>query len=339
MAILVRPNRWRSLALPAGILLAIFGASGCLVIEQFGWTSRGLAFNHAVHVLGEEMECIDCHFDYEDEDRAGMPPLEDCLLCHEEETEDMPRVPVADLFDGEEYRALRAAALSEEIVFSHQAHVTDEEGCLDCHAEVVESEEVREWMTVDMDDCSSCHEERGTANACATCHAEIRQDQLPYTHDGLWDKSHGLTVRHGAEGTKDRCSLCHEEAACITCHAETPPDNHGHHWRRRSHGLTAAMDRQNCAACHQQDYCDSCHRETTPMTHRGMWGGTRNTHCYGCHLGDGGEPTCFLCHDGTPSHGLATPLPPGHDPGADCRSCHTILEHVDNGQSCTLCHM
>jgi hypothetical protein len=340
MAILDRSNRYRPTALRVLFLAALLSGSGCLVLEQIGWNSRGLAFDHAVHVLQEEMECIDCHMEYEDGDEPGMPPLEDCLLCHEEPGDDMPLIPVADFYtdeEGLEYRVVGAHALSEEIVFSHLGHVTDEEGCLDCHASVVESDEVRPWMKVDMDGCTSCHAEREVASSCASCHEEIRLEVAPWTHDGVWDKRHGLSVRDGSELTADRCILCHDESTCATCHQETPPDNHGNHWRRRGHGLTASLDRQNCAACHQPDYCDRCHRETTPMSHHGLWGGTRNTHCFGCHLG-GSEPSCNLCHDGAPSHAMAPLLPPGHDPMADCRSCHLILQHVDKGDSCTICH-
>jgi hypothetical protein len=52
--------------------------------------------------------------------------------------------------------------------------------------------------------------------------------------------------------------------------------------------------------------------------------------------------SCGVCHKGTPSHALATPLPPDHVPGMNCRMCHgngQPLPHVDNGDSCTLCHM
>jgi hypothetical protein len=341
MAILARSDRFRPVLRRALLAAALLTASGCLVLEQLGLYGGDSGFPHVTHVRGEEMECIDCHMDYEDGEEPGMPTLDDCLLCHEDESDDMPPVAVEEFFADEEGVQLanaRVTTLSDEIIFSHQDHVSDEEGCLDCHGELAESEGIRSWMAVDMDGCTGCHEEQQVPNECSTCHTVIRQDLSPPSHDGLWDANHGLSVRNRSMHTADRCSMCHEEDSCTTCHEETPPANHGHHWRRRGHGLTAAMDRQNCAACHTQDYCDRCHQEVVPLTHRGSWGGSRNTHCLDCHLGGGSEPSCSLCHDGTPSHDMAPPLPPGHDPGSDCRSCHFLIDHVDNGDRCTICH-
>ena len=337
MAILVRFVRSRRRAARALLVLAVVSASGCLVLDHIGWSWGGLAFSHATHVLGEELECIDCHMDYEESDQPGMPVEDDCLLCHDPEDPELPPVPMDRFYAEGEILAARVGALPDEVVFSHQAHVTDEEGCLDCHAAVAGGERIQSWMAMDMDGCVDCHDEAGLADDCASCHAEIRLDASPWTHDGIWGKHHGLSVRDRSDLTVDRCDLCHEESTCDSCHQENPPESHNSFWRRRAHGLTASMDRQSCAACHRQDYCDRCHREALPMTHRGPWGGSRNTHCYGCHLTEA-DQSCFLCHDGTPSHAMAPPQPPGHDPASDCRSCHVILTHVDKGDDCNLCH-
>ena len=133
--------------------------------------------------------------------------------------------------------------------------------------------------------------------------------------------------------------MCHEESSCDSCHRDEMPANHNNYWRRRAHGLTARMDRENCAACHEPNYCDRCHETVTPQNHNGLWGSTKNTHCFSCHLTGGGQQSCSLCHvGGAPSHSLAPPQPPGHDPSSDCRSCHQILTHVDDGSDCNLCH-
>ena len=337
MAILVRSKQSRRVTLRVLSALVLLAASGCLVLEQFGWSGPGLAFPHARHVGQEEMECIDCHADYEDGDLAGMPPLDDCLMCHGEGESDMPAVPVADLFEDGAFKSARINALPEEVKFSHLTHVTDEEGCLDCHGELVAGDAVRDWMAVSMDRCLQCHGERGVGQDCATCHSEVGLDSAPWTHDGNWEKHHGLSVRNRSDLTADRCSMCHEDSTCIACHQDEAPDNHTRYWRRRGHGLTAEMDRENCAACHGQDYCDRCHQEAVPLTHHGTWGGSRSSHCYGCHFEES-DQSCFFCHDGTPSHAMAPPKPPGHNPASDCRSCHVILIHVDKGDNCNICH-
>jgi hypothetical protein len=60
----------------------------------------------------------------------------------------------------------------------------------------------------------------------------------------------------------------------------------------------------------------------------------------GCHQPLGNE-SCAVCHKGTPSHALATPKPPGHNPAMNCRMCHgngQPLPHFDNGDDCNSCH-
>ena len=84
-----------------------------------------------------------------------------------------------------------------------------------------------------------------------------------------------------------------------------------------------------------------CHSQTPPVNHVGQWGGRRSLHCGSCHLPGLREEGCYLCHKGAPSHKSATPLPPDHLPGMDCRQCHGVsirLPHFDNSDACSACH-
>ena len=347
MAFLVQPSGARPSLGRVLLALMVLSVPGCLVLEQFGWRDIGPTFSHVTHVEGEELECIDCHLGYEDEDDVGYPRLKACMLCHEDfDEEAAPEARAAAFYQDGKYLVTRANDLDLEIKFSHLAHVTDEQGCMACHQNIVETDEVRPWMGMSMQECMDCHAELGQPNECDSCHEEIRVDVEPASHEGAWDRFHGLALRNASEQTADRCDICHEPSSCVMCHQSEMPANHNNFWRRRAHGLTARMDRENCAACHGVDYCDRCHTTAEPLSHNGMWGGSRNTHCYGCHLAGGsggggveGGQSCSLCHlAGEPSHALAPPQPPGHNPASDCRECHTILTHVDNGDNCTACH-
>jgi len=341
MAFLVQPDGSRRGLRFALFLLLALSASGCLVLEQLGWGLGEPTFSHKRHVEGEELECIDCHVGYEDMEEAGLPRLRACMLCHEDIDEEAePERRAEAFFQDGKYKVSRVNELDLEVSFSHLAHVTDEEGCMDCHEELVTSDEIRPWMAMSMDDCVDCHSAKGEAMQCDSCHQEIRIDEPPRTHDGAWDRDHGRGVRDRSDLTIDRCDMCHEESTCVTCHQEEAPQNHNSYWRRRAHGLTARMDRENCSACHGPDYCDRCHTTARPQSHsNGLFGGTRNTHCYGCHE-SGSEQSCSMCHQdgGAASHAMAPPQPPGHNPASDCRECHMIISHVDNGDDCNSCH-
>jgi hypothetical protein len=342
MAILSAGPRWsRPVALLAALGTLVLGCSIGRRLGLSGDDQPALAFSHALHHGQEGLDCIACHTTYDSEEEAGMPVLGQCMLCHADlDAEKPPERQIAALFEGEVYRAQRISALSSEIVFSHPAHAVDAELCGTCHEGIEESERLDERMAVSMDDCTSCHDRLGIANECSTCHAEIREDRAPLTHQLNWTRTHGLVFRAGSQATANRCDLCHTEQSCNQCHQSVPPDNHTNHWRRRGHGITARMDRQNCDACHRTDVCASCHAEMEPQNHVGMWGSPQNRHCLSCHIGTS-EGGCFVCHTGTPSHGLALPQPPDHTPGMNCLQCHGIsapLPHVHKGEDCTICH-
>ena len=342
MAILSDAPRWlRPMALLPALGLLILG---CSIGRRLGLSEEAeplLAFSHALHHGQEGLDCIGCHSTYDSEEEPGMPVKGQCMLCHADiDAEKPPERQIAALFDGDVNRAQSQSALSPEIVFSHPTHATDAELCGTCHEGIETSERLDERMAVSMDECSACHATLGVANECSTCHSEIREDRPPATHELHWPRTHGLVFRAGSQLTANRCDLCHLEQSCNECHLSVPPDNHTNHWRRRGHGITARMDRQNCDACHRTDICASCHAEMEPQNHVGPWGSTQNRHCLSCHIAttDGG---CFVCHTGTPSHAQALPQPPDHTPGMNCLQCHGIsapLPHVHKGEDCTICH-
>lgn len=322
------------------LLLAAASAAGCAVFSALGGGAAGPAFPHDRHAQ-EGMECGDCHTDWESSDVPGMPPRSACNLCHEGIDADKPPEKRIDvLFDGDTLRRHRVNALADEVIFSHQRHANAGLECTTCHVGIDQASRVEQSPALDMDDCTACHAQKQQPNDCATCHQQIRADVAPRTHAQHWLRLHGKTARAHSDARVDDCSMCHTETTCVTCHRDTPPENHDNYFRQRSHGLFARMDRDNCAACHRSDSCDACHRDTRPRNHVGVFGGVTSNHCVSCHF-PLQDNDCFTCHKGTPSHAAATPLPPGHNAGMNCRMCHgngQPLPHVDKGDACTVCH-
>lgn len=338
MAILT-DNSGRRVAFPLLLALLASVATGCALFNVFGGASP-YAFSHRVH--GKEgLECADCHSTWNSADSPGMPVRGGCVLCHEEiDKKKPPERRIDVLFDGDTFKAQRVSRLAEEVIFSHQKHAAKPIECKSCHAGIEENDYVDASLALDMADCESCHRQQAVANECATCHKTLRTDVAPDSHFFQWRKMHGQTARAHDSATASNCSLCHQESVCKTCHLSEPPDNHGNYFRRRGHGLDARMDRQNCATCHRSDSCDACHQDTRPMSHTGSFGGTTSNHCVGCHL-PVQNTECFTCHKSTPSHDLATPKPPDHNAGMNCRQCHGFgqpLPHADNGSDCNQCH-
>lgn len=339
MAIL---NRRRQSALPwlAGALLSF---AGCAILGALEAEDHPFAFSHRLHVGDQGLECIACHAQAPNADAPGMPGPGGCALCHAEI--DAPKPPerqIAALFDGKAYKARHVMAVGGDVRFAHAKHAERAEDCNACHADLAQSDRTTPEHALSMDECSACHAAKGAPNECATCHEKIRSDAKPPSHVASWRRSHGAVFRAcDREDTASRCDLCHTESSCSTCHLAEAPENHKGYWRDRGHGLAASMDRQNCAACHQPDACDRCHQENAPRNHVGGFGAPLDRHCLTCH-----EPvrdeTCITCHAGTPSHALATPMPSWHLPSMNCRQCHgngQPLPHVDDGSTCTHCHL
>lgn len=323
------------------LLLIGCGLTGCAVFTALGGGEKPLTFSHAVHAE-EGLECGDCHISWEDEDAPGMPIKPGCDLCHDEiDSEKPPERHIGQLFDGETYKAQRVSKLSDEIIFSHLQHATEPVECNACHVGIETSDHVDTSLAMSMADCESCHKQSGIVDNCAACHQQLRTDVAPDTHAFLWLRGgHGRTVRAHSQLTANDCSLCHQESGCRECHQSMLPQNHNNYFRLRGHGLHARVDRQSCTTCHRSDSCDTCHQQTRPLNHTGAFAGTMSTHCISCHL-QIERSECFTCHKGAPSHALATPLPPDHTPGMNCRQCHGAgqpLPHVDKGDACTACH-
>ncbi|MBL9078495.1 MAG: cytochrome c3 family protein [Planctomycetes bacterium] len=302
------------------------------------------SFPHRVHVVDNDLACTFCHPGVRTDDRPGMPPPELCAPCHDQFDRDKPpERRIAAFFDERSrYRTVADTTRPADVRFSHRQHTTEAKlDCSACHGDVAQQDSVPLAPLVQKSACMDCHATLGRGNACDECHTEIDAAWQPPSHAHAWLRTHGEVVRCGSERSADRCELCHQDATgCRSCHAQTPPANHDQTFRTRTHGLLASVDRSGCVVCHTQDSCRQCHETTRPRSHRGGFGAPQDRHCVGCHLpleADG----CGVCHDGTPSHDLAAPLPAGHVPSMNCRMCHgngVALPHPDGGHVCTACH-
>jgi hypothetical protein len=155
-------------------------------------------FNHKLHV--EEMgECEGCHFFRDDGSYSGIPPLSNCVECHEEAVGEHPEEAklISEYVEpGKEIPWLVYAGQPDCVFFSHAAHVKmGELECMTCHGPIGESENTRpyqynrltkysrdiwgwniaglkknSWDRMKMDDCGKCHDEHGENKTCFVCH-------------------------------------------------------------------------------------------------------------------------------------------------------------------------
>ncbi len=161
-----------TLAVLAGCVAVVYG-----VVRRSPTVSQPIAFNHAVHVGGASLVCVDCHTDAGTRRDAGIPGKRVCFDCHDPDQEAGKHPQKDKLFSFAKSDAevpwIRVAATRPDVFFSHRRHVgAAGMECLDCHAGqpslTAPPSTVRLVMT--MTSCIACHERKAVSTDCLVCH-------------------------------------------------------------------------------------------------------------------------------------------------------------------------
>lgn len=327
------------------LMAVLLGACATLgIISKGSVNNRGQNFVHKTHE-NEGLDCDTCH-EQDDNGWPGMPDHEVCSACHDID-QDKPDESCTRCHTRPDHSVdSLVKKIGEEVIFTHKAHIDGEVECITCHDDVnrraLSAPNTMKW-------CMDCHaKNKPELNECSTCHTQLKKDEkptqrkgAPIAHDNmqLWEKVHGRESQEDMEF----CLICHDqETSCEECHQRKAPEGHNLAWRRKSHGVRAAWDRQNCAVCHEEETCDRCHKKTEPENHRGAWGFPVNRHCISCHFPPD-KSECAMCHEDI-SHSAALPSP--HNLGwfGNCKLCHPggvpyRAPHIMNTSvPCLVCH-
>lgn len=287
------------------ISLAVAALLACFqpLSAQYGRQTSSYPFSHKIHVLQEEIACMDCHSGVE-KSISGLddllPQQAVCMDCHESsEITDPAQLPRIDRY-------------SEK--FSHQQHRGAGEECQSCHEEVAGREKFSGYILPNMDNCMSCHEIKAVSNACGTCHTPL-EDLVPVSHRPDFTHRHSDLARLAANqisGNKD-CASCHQPQFCQDCHEGDNLDRFTHPLNFEfTHSLEAQGKEKDCATCHtERQFCIDCHRDNQvlPRNHTVGWtntfpndGGRHRIEamndldaCISCHEQDA-QQICQSCH-------------------------------------------
>jgi Zn finger protein HypA/HybF involved in hydrogenase expression len=157
------------------ILLVISILVVCLIPGWSGAQTQPINYSHKVHVQELEIACEDCHSNVEQNARALIPNVELCGACHvDTEAEKQDEREVAILVEkGERIPWTQVHVVPDYAYFSHRRHVTlGQLQCELCHGDVSQMEEpfTKPSVSMDMEWCMECHEQRGASNDCYACH-------------------------------------------------------------------------------------------------------------------------------------------------------------------------
>jgi len=135
-------------------------------------TPQPISFSHRIHVTEKKLSCVMCHSEVFDTDRAGIPPLETCLLCHSRIITHHPQIlRLTEYYDhNRPVEWNRIAYLPDLCFFSHQAHIFRGFDCGKCHGEVDKMDRVVLVNNFQMGFCIQCHRDEGASHDCLFCH-------------------------------------------------------------------------------------------------------------------------------------------------------------------------
>jgi hypothetical protein len=185
-------------------------------------------------------------------------------------------------------RSADAQTKQELFHFSHEFHVNMGLTCINCHAEIEESDSADERIMPGHDQCSACHPIFEPADACAKCHVDPnmplglprKERHLKFSHkQHLSFETLELDCQHCHKGVAkvaftgpdqfahmSTCMECHDGALapreCSVCHTQSiaslKPETHTFDFVV-SHKHLARTSQDDCLSCHVEQYCQDCH--------------------------------------------------------------------------------
>ncbi len=131
-----------------------------------------IPFSHHFHVTTKQVDCIFCHTGVLNTARAGVPPLETCMLCHRRIIPDYPpiRALTASYDQGRPVEWVRVNDVPEFVYFNHSVHVRRGFDCSKCHGDVAGMDRVAKTETLKMGFCVQCHRDEKASHDCYMCH-------------------------------------------------------------------------------------------------------------------------------------------------------------------------
>ena len=190
--------------------LALSMVVGWVVFPKLLYTQKNqpFDFSHKRHLELVDSGCQSCHFFRADGTFSGVPKLEQCLGCHEEQqgqSKDEALFIAQYVSQGREVPWRVYARQPDCVFFSHAAHIYGAKlDCVACHGPIGTSDSLKpyevnritgysrdiwgsniagfkqhSWDRMKMDDCAECHKQSSlihdssvqtTRDACFVCH-------------------------------------------------------------------------------------------------------------------------------------------------------------------------
>lgn len=200
------------------VSISLFGSLAALRLpgDHSGYRPlQPIAYSHRVHAGDLAIPCLYCHSAAERSRSAGIPSANVCMNCHKFVTATLGAVREEERLAEEEGRAvipvvsdelqklydalgldeklnpdptrtpqpiewMRVHKLPDFVAFDHRPHIAKDIACQNCHGPIERMDRVRQFATLGMGWCVSCHRTTGVQAPeghavsspldCTTCH-------------------------------------------------------------------------------------------------------------------------------------------------------------------------
>ena len=154
----------------AKIVSLLVTVTGAVVLWQgstFSWLGnqqgyepvQPINFSHKVHSGDNQIACLYCHSAAELSKVAGIPAASTCMNCHSQVQKDSPEIQKISqaLASNKPIEWVRIHRLPDHAAFDHSRHVSAGIKCQQCHGPVETMDRVRQFETLSMGMCVTCH--------------------------------------------------------------------------------------------------------------------------------------------------------------------------------------
>jgi hypothetical protein len=166
--------RWADVAAVLTLLLVLGAALIYLnVLYPTGLGPRQpIPFSHRVHVNTKHLSCFMCHTGATRSSRAGIPPLQTCMLCHSRLIRTHPYIRELREHYAQNKPVVweRVNWLPEFVYFNHSMHIQRGFDCSRCHGDVSLMDRVVKARKFEMGFCIQCHRDNKATHDCFACH-------------------------------------------------------------------------------------------------------------------------------------------------------------------------
>ena len=132
--------------------------------------AQPIPFSHRQHAA--VAACNLCHATAATAERAGIPSVSQCMLCHEGVKKDAHSIRRLATYhkEGKPVPWVRVYRLPDFVFFSHARHLGAKIECAACHGPVEQREVLSQEVPATMKTCLDCHRSRDVSIACNLCH-------------------------------------------------------------------------------------------------------------------------------------------------------------------------